>query len=91
MTDIRLTPVEYEALLFRLGPEQNEQGRRLQPADRYRFTLDPVTFWVTQHDWEQHLLRGLLHNCAAKWKDVLTEPTLQKLRALLETAKKEEC
>lgn len=82
MTDIQLTPREYEALLERLGPDAKDT-----PGDRdlylYHVHLHPVTFWVNAEKWERHKLHALLAKLSSGWKDTLTEPTLQKLRALL--------
>lgn len=81
---IRLSAVEFSALL-----ERQSVAVALEGGEYYFFTIDPVTFWVPSREWEMHNLRGILYNCQAKWKDVLTEPTLAKLRALLNPPKEE--
>lgn len=83
MTEVELSPKEFEALLERVGPDQQKQAATLMPAGRYRFTLDPVTFWVDQKKVERHRLQALVARLMSGWKDTLTEPTLQKLRAIL--------
>jgi len=81
---IRLSAVEMASLMERLGLTV------LLTSDEYGFwDVFPVRFWVSSREWQEHNLRIILHNCQAKWKDVLTEPTLVKLRALLAEPKDE--
>ena len=75
---IRLSAVEMAALVERFATTALPCD-----GDYYVHDVFPVRFWVPRREWEAHKLRALLHACESKWKDVLTEPTLVKLRALL--------
>ena len=86
---IRLSAMEFAALMERTGKTVALNSNDYHSNDYHFVTIFPVTFWVARREWEEHNLRMLLHNCAAKWKDVLTEPTLQKLRAILDPPKEE--
>lgn len=86
MTDLELTPKEFDGLLERLGPSHQEWARQPMSGGRFEIRLSPICFWVDHDDYEHHQLRTLLHHFSSKWKDVLTEPTLVKLRALLAAA-----
>ena len=87
MTDLPLTPKEFDGLFERLGPTHQARARTLtHDLSRYEIELSPITFFVDRCAYERHLLQALVAHFSSKWKDVLTEPTLVTLRALLAAA-----
>ena len=85
LTPLELTPKEFLGLLERLGPDHQERARHTRSGS-YEIWLSPIRFYVERHAYERHQLQGLLAKFASGWKDVLTEGTLIKLRALLAAA-----
>ena len=83
LTDVELTPKEFDGLLERLGPDQQTLAQIMRPGNRYEILLAPIVFHVDQQDYQRHRLQALVAKFSSGWKDVLTEPTLVKLRAIL--------
>lgn len=81
--DLELTPKEFDGLLERLGPEHQASAQHPRLSGRYEILLMPICFCVDQQDYQRHQLQGLLAKFSSGWKDVLSEPTLVKLRAIL--------
>ena len=83
---IRLSAVEFAGLAERVPVTV---GINIVDGT-YQIALEPIRFWLPKAEWERHLLKILFAKFSTGWKDVLTEPTLVKLRALLDPPKVED-
>ena len=81
--EIELTPKEFDGLLERLGSVHQDAACVPMRGNQYEIRLSPIRFYVDQQDYQRHQLQGLLAKFSSGWKDVLSEPTLVKLRAIL--------
>jgi len=82
---IRLSAVEFAGLAERVPAHAI-----VAEGAFYHIALEPIRFWLPKAEWERHLLKILFAKFSTGWKDVLTEPTLVKLRALLDPPKVED-
>ena len=83
ITNVELTPKEFDGLLERLGPEHQASAQHPRLSGRYEILLMPICFCVDQQDYQRHQLQVLVAKFSSGWKNVLSEATLVKLRAAL--------